>query len=96
MRGLPFISDDPFFSTKSKPKQRSRRHPVGFNFLTAATPPHPRLVGHHLALALLVATQLEVLAALEGALVLDLAHGALQTQHNLLRGLGLWSEKEKS
>lgn len=40
-------------------------------------------------LALLVTTQLEVLATLQGTLVLDLADGALKTKNNLLGSLGL-------
>ncbi|KAL2274927.1 hypothetical protein FJTKL_02659 [Diaporthe vaccinii] len=43
-------------------------------------------------LGLLVTTQLEVLASLQGQLQLGLARGALETQHNLLRGLGLLVE----
>ena len=40
-------------------------------------------------LGLLLTTQLEVLASLEGLLVLVPTLGALQSQHNLLGGLGL-------
>merc|ERR1719461_1290022 len=43
----------------------------------------------HLALALLLSSQLEVLGSLDGALVLPLALGALQPEHQLLGGLGL-------
>ena len=46
----------------------------------------------HLSLALLVASQLEVLAALQGSLLAVLALCALHTQHNLLGGLGLLPE----
>ena len=45
-----------------------------------------------LALALLVTTELEVLATLEGELLLVLADGALKTEDNLLGGLGLLVE----
>merc|ERR1712186_134040 len=43
----------------------------------------------HLALALLLSSQLEVLGSLDGALVLPLALSALQPEHQLLGGLGL-------
>jgi hypothetical protein len=43
-------------------------------------------------LRLLVTTELEVLAALQGELQLGLALDALQSQHNLLGGLGLLVE----
>jgi hypothetical protein len=43
-------------------------------------------------LGLLVTTQLEVLAALEGELLLGLAGSALETQDDLLGGLGLLVE----
>lgn len=43
----------------------------------------------HLSLALLVTSQLEMLATLDGCLLAELAFGALHTQHNLLGGLGL-------
>ena len=43
-------------------------------------------------LALLLTTELKVLAALQRQLVLLLAHTALHSQHNLLRGLGLLLE----
>jgi hypothetical protein len=42
-----------------------------------------------LALGLLLTTKLEVLATLECLLVLVSALGALESQHDLLRGLGL-------
>lgn len=45
-----------------------------------------------LALLLLVTTQLEVLASLQGELSLGLADNTLQSQHNLLGGLGLLVE----
>lgn len=41
------------------------------------------------SLLLLVTTQLKVLASLQGELMLVLASGAFETQHNLLRRLGL-------
>jgi hypothetical protein len=43
-------------------------------------------------LGLLVTTQLEVLAALQGELLLGLASSALETQDDLLGGLGLLVE----
>jgi len=43
-------------------------------------------------LRLLVTTQLEVLASLQRQLCLCLAHGALQSQHDLLRCLGFLVE----
>lgn len=46
----------------------------------------------HLSLALLVAADLEVLAALDGQLLAVLALGALHAQHNLLGRLGLFPE----
>lgn len=42
-------------------------------------------------LGLLLTTKLEVLASLEGLLVLVSALGALESQHNFLCGLGLWT-----
>jgi cation transporter-like permease len=42
-------------------------------------------------LGLLLTTKLEVLASLEGLLVLVPTLGALESQHNFLCGLGLWS-----
>jgi hypothetical protein len=48
-----------------------------------------RLEGDHLSLALLVTTQLEVLASANALLLSCLALGALHTQRHLLRGLGL-------
>merc|ERR1711978_849336 len=44
---------------------------------------------NHLALAFLLATKLEVLGSLDRRLVLPLADGALQLEHQLLGGLGL-------
>jgi len=46
----------------------------------------------HLSLLLLLASELEMLATLDGHLVLALAIGALQTEDDLLGGLGLLSE----
>ena len=43
-----------------------------------------------LSLLALVTAELKVLAALQGVLGAELALGALETQHNLLGGLGLW------
>merc|ERR1712228_434094 len=43
----------------------------------------------HLSLALLLSPELEVLRSLDRTLVLPLALGALQPQHQLLGGLGL-------
>lgn len=48
-----------------------------------------RLELNHLSLALLVTSQLEMLAALDGRLLAELALGALHTQHDLLGSLGL-------
>merc|ERR550532_2776824 len=48
-----------------------------------------RLELDHLSLALLLSSQLKVLGPLDGTLVLPLALGALQPQHQLLGGLGL-------
>jgi hypothetical protein len=52
----------------------------------------PRLEHEGGTLGLLVTTQLEVLASLQGQLQLGLARGALETQHNLLRSLGFLVE----
>merc|ERR1712062_639711 len=46
-----------------------------------------RLELDHLALPLLLSTELEVLGPLDGNLVLPLADGALHPEHQLLRGL---------
>jgi len=46
----------------------------------------------HLALLLLLPTQLEMLAPFDGDLVLSLAISAFQPEHNLLGGLGLLPE----
>merc|ERR1711915_438851 len=43
----------------------------------------------HLSLALPFSSQLEMLGSLDGTLVLPLALGALESQHQLLSGLGL-------
>merc|ERR1719378_1535753 len=51
----------------------------------------PLLELEHLSL-LLLASELEMLATLDGHLVLALAIGALQTEDDLLGGLGLLSE----
>merc|ERR1719384_3097825 len=51
-----------------------------------------RLELDHLSLALLFSSELEVLGSLDGTLVLPLAGGTLQPQHQLLRGLGLLSQ----
>jgi hypothetical protein len=45
-------------------------------------------------LSLLVTTQFEVLATLDGKLHLVLALGAFQTEHNLLGGLGLFNPRQ--
>lgn len=52
----------------------------------------PCLENQSSTLGLLVTTQLEVLATLQGQLQLGLALGALETQDNLLGGLGLLVE----
>lgn len=52
----------------------------------------PRLENQSSTLGLLVTTQLEVLATLQGQLQLGLALRALETQDNLLGGLGLLVE----
>lgn len=49
----------------------------------------------HLSLALLVTTQLEMLATLDGSLLAELAFGALHTQDDLLGGLGLRAKGNK-
>jgi hypothetical protein len=46
-------------------------------------------------LGLLVTTQFEVLATLDGELHLVLALGTFQTEHNLLSGLGLLTERRQ-
>lgn len=43
----------------------------------------------HLTLPLLVSSELEMLASLDGQLTLYLALGALELEYQLLRGLGL-------
>jgi len=52
----------------------------------------PLLELEHLSLLLLLASELEMLATLDGHLVLALAISALQTEDDLLGGLGLLSE----
>ena len=46
----------------------------------------------HLALLLLFSAEFEVLASLDGDLILALAVGALESEHDLLRRLGLLPE----
>lgn len=54
--------------------------------------PFPRLEDKSSTLGLLVTTQLEVLASLQRQLQLGLARVALETEHDLLGGLGLLVE----
>ena len=52
---------------------------------------------NHLSLPLLVSTKLEVLAALKGDLLANLAFRALHPKHNFLGRLGLHNQyKDKS
>ena len=92
-----------YYSLNNKIKQRktTRNNPNDSSLLLIIDPCNcPLLAGtpttglelDHLSLALLVASQLEVLAALQGSLLAVLALCALHTQHNLLGGLGLLPE----
>lgn len=50
---------------------------------------------NHLSLSLLVASQFEVLTALQRGLLAVLAVDAFHTQHDFLRGLGLKEERKE-
>jgi len=52
------------------------------------------LEGDHLSLPLLVTSELESFASLDGKLSLYLAFGAFQLQYDLLCGLGLVRKKK--